>query len=128
MLTGTDWTADVDSEPSNGVRAAVSNAMIGLKKQYFGKGPERARTYVGDNYLFCVLEGGLTRNEETLLDAGEDEAVRSYRLLFQKTVTATTVEAVEQITGQSVIGYHSQIVFRPTRSFEIFVLDAPPRR
>ena len=125
-LAARDWSADVDTESAGGIRAAISNAMVGLKKRNYGKGPEKARTYIGDTYIFCVLEGGLTRNEETLLDAGEDEAVRSYRLLFQETVKAPTVEAIERITGCKVLGYHSQIVFRPTRSFEIFVLDAPP--
>jgi uncharacterized protein YbcI len=68
------------------------------------------------------MEGGLTRNEETLVEAGEEEAVRQYRLLFQRTMTKATTEAIEEITGREVIGYHSQITFRPTRSFEIFVL------
>jgi uncharacterized protein YbcI len=36
-----------------------------------------------------------------------------------------TVEAIQRITGRSVIGYHSQIVFKPDRAFEIFVLDRP---
>ena len=61
-----------------------------------------------------------------MLDAGEDDAVRSHRLLFQSVVAEVTTDAVERITGRKVIGYHSQIVFRPTRSFEIFVLDGPP--
>ena len=126
-LTEPDWLTDVDAE-TQGVRSAISNAMVGLKKRYYGKGPEKARTYFGDNYIFCVLEGGLTRNEETLLGAGEEAAVREYRLLFQHTMTATTTQAVEDITGRTVIGYHSQITFEPTRSFEIFVLDAPVER
>ena len=125
-LVERDWTDGVDVESPGSIRAAISNAMVGLKKRHYGKGPERARTYLGDNYVFCVLEGGLTRNEETLLDAHKDDAVRSYRLLFQEVVGDASTGAVEEITGRKVIGYHSQIVFRPTRSFEIFVLDAPP--
>lgn len=122
-----DWTADVDADRSGSVLAAVSNAMVGLKKRHYGKGPEKARTYTGDNYLFCVLEGGLTRSEETLIAAGEDDAVRNYRLLFQEVVADAATSAVEEITGRTVLSYHSQIVFRPARAFEIFVLDAPLR-
>ena len=124
-LVADDWTAGVDVESGGDVRAAISNAMVGLKKRHYGKGPERARTFIGENYVFCVLEGGLTRNEETLLDAGKEDAVRSYRLLFQEVVGDASTGAIEQITGRKVLGYHSQIVFRPTRCFEIFVLDAP---
>ena len=126
-LVHEDWTSDVDVEAPDSLRAAISNAMVGLKKRHWGKGPERARTYLGDNYVFCVLEGGLTRNEETLLEAGKEDAIRSYRLLFQEVVGAASTGAIEEITSRKVLGYHSQIVFRPTRAFEIFVLDGPPR-
>ena len=108
--------------------AAISNAMVGLKKEFFGKGPEKARTYINDNYVFCVLQNVLTRNEETLLEVGEDDLVRTYRLRFQEAMRETTTRAIEEITGRRVIGYHSQIVFRPAIAFEIFVLDAPPDR
>ena len=124
-LTSHDWSAGVDIESEGSVRAAISNAMVGLKKRYYGKGPERARTYMGDNYVFCVLEGGLTRNEETLIEAGQHDLVRNYRLAFQEAVGPMTTDAVEQITGRKVLGYHSQIVFDPDRGFEIFVLDGP---
>ena len=108
--------------------AAISNAMVGLKKQYYGKGPENARTYINDNYVFCVLQNLLTRNEETLLEVGEDDLVRTYRLRFEEAMRDTTMGAVAQITGRRVIGYQSQIIFRPAIAFEFFVLDAPPDR
>jgi uncharacterized protein YbcI len=126
-LIKNDWTGDVDIERPGSVLAAISNAMVGLKKRHYGKGPERARTYTGDTYVFCVLEGGLTKNEETLLAAGQDDAVRNYRLLFQEVVGEATTTAIEKITGRQVLTYHSQVVFRPARAFEIFVLDAPLR-
>ena len=116
----------VTHEGSGSVRAKLANAMVGLKKEFYGRGPTKAKTYINDNYVFCVLEGGLTRNEETLLAAGEEELVRNYRLRFQTAMTGPTTEAIERITGRKVIGYHSQIVFDPEYGFEIFVLDAPP--
>jgi len=105
------------------VRAALANAMVGIKKRYYGRGPEGARAYVEDDYIFVVLEGGLTRNEETLLEAGKEQLVREYRLAFQAVVTEMAVGAVEELVGRRVIGYHSQIVFNPTKAFEIFALE-----
>jgi uncharacterized protein YbcI len=125
-LTGKDWSSEVDLERSGDLRAAISNAMVALKKRFYGKGPERARTYLNDNYVFCAMEGGLTRNEQTLVEAGEEEAVRDYRMVFQKVMDRPTIAAVEQLTRRTVIGFHSQITFNPTRSFEIFVLDQAP--
>ena len=101
------------AETSGALRAAISNAMVGLKAKWYGKGPERARTYLADDDVFVIMEGGLTRNEETLLAAGEAEAVRQYRLLFQAIMRETTMTTVAELTGRVVLDYHSQIVFDP---------------
>jgi uncharacterized protein YbcI len=125
-LTQTDWTDGVETERRKSIHLEISNAMVGLKKQYYGKGPTKAKTYINDNYVFCVLEGGLTKNEMTLLQAGEEQLVRQFRLRFQEAVSELSTRAVEEITGRKVLGYHSQIVFNPEWAFEIFVLDGPP--
>ena len=126
VLTDDHWSEGVDTESAGSVRNAISNAMVAMKKRYYGKGPENARTYLNDNYVFCALEGGLTRNEQTLLAAGKHDLVRNYRLAFQEVMTEPATDAVSQITGRRVLGYHSQIVFDPPQVFEIFVLDEPP--
>jgi uncharacterized protein YbcI len=121
---GRDGTA-----PAGGygeLRKEISNAMVALKKQLYGKGPTKSKTFINDNIVFCVLDGGLTRNEETLLAAGEEQLIRSYRLRFQEVVEETSTTAIERITGRKVLTYHSQIVFDPHMAFEIFVLDAAP--
>jgi uncharacterized protein YbcI len=104
------------------MRAKLANAMVGLKKEHFGRGPTAAKAWMLDDYVFVAMEGGLTRNEETLLAAGREDVVRAYRLTFQEVVAATSIAAVEEITGREVANYHSQIVFHPTRAFEIFTL------
>ncbi len=126
VLTDRDHTQDIETETGRSINAEVSNAMVGLKKEFYGRGPTKAKTYINDNYVFCVLEGGLTRNEETLLAAGKEDVVRSYRLTFQEAMTSTITAAIEQLVGRRVLDYHSQIVFDPPRAFEIFVLDGPP--
>jgi uncharacterized protein YbcI len=113
--------------PEHGeLRAALSNALVALMKEHYGKGPTAAKSFVNDEYVFTVLEGGLTRNEETLIASGEHDLVRRYRGVFQQAVRAEFTGAVERITGRRVLDYHSQIVFDPPRSFEMFVLDGPP--
>ena len=110
-------------EPFDSLRRRVSHAMVGMKKDFYGKGPSKAKTYLNDEYVFVVMEGGLTRNEETLLAAGEYDLVRSYRLRFQNAMANTTIKAVEEILERKVLSYHSQILFEPTRAIEIFVLE-----
>jgi uncharacterized protein YbcI len=77
--------------------------------------------------VFCVLENGLTANEQRLLEAGEERLVRQYRLRFQEIVYGELTGVVEAATGRTVLTYHSQIVFDPPRIFEIFLLDEAPR-
>jgi len=110
-------------EPGGSVRAAVANAMVGMKKQFYGRGPVAAKAWMLDDYVFVALEGGLTRNEETLLADGKADIVRAYRLEFQATMTDVVTQAVAEIVGRRVLTYHSQIVFDPTRTFEVFVLE-----
>jgi uncharacterized protein YbcI len=121
-----DNSGDTPVEGRGQLRKDISNALVGLKKQLYGKGPVKAKTYINDNIVFCVLEGGLTRNEETLLAAGEEDLVRQYRLRFQEVVKSTAHETIERLTGRKVLTYHSQVVFDPDRMFEIFVLDREP--
>jgi uncharacterized protein YbcI len=111
------------AQPGGSLRAALANAMVGLKKQYYGRGPTAAKAWLLDDYVFVALEGGLTRNEETLLADGKEDQVRAYRLSFQETIGDAAMGAVEELTGRKVLAYHSQIVFGPARTFEIFVLE-----
>jgi uncharacterized protein YbcI len=110
-------------EPGGSVRAALANAMVGMKKQFYGRGPTAAKAWILDDYVFVALEGGLTRNEQTLLADGKEDLVRQYRLAFQETVRDMVMQAVAEITGRRVLTYHSQIVFDPPRTFEMFVLE-----
>ena len=123
LTTAGGGVADVP-EGSGPLRADISNAMVGMKAKWYGKGPERARTYFAGDNIFVVMEGGLTRVEETLLAAGEAAAVRQYRLLFEATMRETAMTAVAELTGRVVVDYHSQIVFGPPRALEWFVLGS----
>src|SRR5215217_8506811 len=114
------------SEAGGSVRTALANAMVGMKKQFYGRGPTAAKAWLLDDYVIVALEGGLTRNEETLLADGKEDLVRTYRLSFQETMTEVVTGAVTEITGRRVLTYHSQIVFGPTRTFEMFVLEPQP--
>src|SRR3954452_7384241 len=52
------------------VASAISNAVVQALVRTTGRGPPRARTTLGDNGVFVVLEDTLTRGEQTLADAG----------------------------------------------------------
>jgi uncharacterized protein YbcI len=114
--------------PGRGLQGQISSAMVSIMKQYYGKGPANARTFINERYVFCVMEGGLTRSDETLLAAGDDALVRSYRLGFESAITPVITRAVADLTERAVVGYHSQVILDPPHIIEIFILDEPPER
>jgi len=120
--------ARVPREAGGSVRTAIANAMVGMKKQFYGRGPTAAKAWILDDYVFVAMEGGLTRNEETLLADGKADLVRDYRLSFEETVRNIAMSAVQELLGRRVLTYHSQIVFDPPRTFEIFVLEPGPQQ
>lgn len=115
-----------DGEDRGPMRAMLSNAIVAVMKELYGKGAEQAKTYINDEYVFVVLQGALTRNEETLLAAGEVDLVRTYRLRFQEAIAETITSEVERITRRKVRTYHSQLLIDPARIIEMFVLDEAP--
>ena len=102
--------------------AAVSNAIVTIFSECYGRGPTKAKTYAFDNYLFTVLEDILTTVERTLVDRGEEQLVRTVRLTFQEAFAERITSEVAAIVGRQVVAYHSQVTFHPPMGFEIFVL------
>lgn len=114
----------MEDEPTGTVRTRLANALAGMFKEHYGRGPDAAKAWIlDDQYVVIVLEGGLTRSEEVLVRAGREAEVRRYRLEFQDAVSSIAIGSVQEILGRKVATYHSQIVFDPVRSFEMFVLE-----
>jgi uncharacterized protein YbcI len=103
--------------------ADVSNAIVGIFVECYGRGPTKAKSYMFDDYLITVLDDLLTTVESTLVENGKENLVREVRLTFQETVADRFKDAVTEITGRKVLTYHSQVTFHPARGFEIYVLE-----
>jgi uncharacterized protein YbcI len=117
----------VQEHPASAL-AAVSNAMVALHKEQFGRGPTTARShFAGPNALLCVLEQALLPAERKLVKMGEHQRVRESRLAFQVATTEEFVGAVEQIVGRKVRAFASSIDVVRDVVFESFVFDAEPR-
>lgn len=108
-----------------GLLREISRALVAAKKEYFGKGPEHARSYMVEDLLFVVMRGGITTAEETMLKAGQKDAVRDFRQRFQNEMTERLTGTIEQLTGRKVVNYQSQVLFDPDIVIEIFVFEEP---
>jgi uncharacterized protein YbcI len=104
------------------VLTAVSEGMVALLKEYYGRGPTQAKTYYADDLVVCVLRGGFTRVEQTLLAGGRGHSVIQQRIEFQEVMRERFEAVVEHATGRRVIGFMSGNQQEPDMICEVFVL------
>jgi uncharacterized protein YbcI len=105
------------------VRTAISEGIVALLKDFYGTGPTRAKTYVADDLVVCLLRGGFTKVEQTLRAGGRGHAVITQRMEFQEVMRDRFVAVVEQATGRRVIGFMSGNQQEPDMICEVFVLS-----
>lgn len=116
---------DLDDAVQEGgeMLARLSNEMVRAQKQFFGKGPLKAKSYIFDDLLLIVMRGGLTTAERTMLEFGQEDKVRDFRQTFENEMTQRLTDMVEKITGRKVLTYQSQVLFEPDVVVELFVFD-----
>lgn len=101
---------------------AISDGLVALLKEFYGRGPTQAKSYYQDDLVVCVLRGGYSQVEQTLLDGGRGSAVIEQRMQFQELMRDRFEEVVERATGRKVIGFMSGNQQEPDLMCEVFVL------
>ena len=91
------------------LRSSISQAMIRIHAEYYGKGATHAKTYACDNLVVWVLRDVLTTGEQTLVDVGRADTVRDVRTVFQNSMAATFRATVERLTGRRGASFMSQV-------------------
>ena len=94
------------------ILTAISDGLVSLLKEFYGRGPTRAKTYYDD----------FTRVEKTLLDGGRSRAVIEQRMAFQEVMRERFEGVIERATGRRVIGFMSGNQQDPDMICEVFIL------
>jgi uncharacterized protein YbcI len=118
-------TPEDHAERGQGLLARISNEMVRAQKQFFGKGPTEAKSYMLDDLLLIVMRGGMTTAEKTMLEVGRPDAVREFRQIFENEMKETLVGLIEGLVGREVVTYQSQVLFDPDIVIEIFFFAEP---
>jgi len=113
-------------QPDGELAAAISDTVVQALARTTGRGPTKAKTTLGDNGVFVVLQDSLTRGEQTLTDAGEGEAVLDLRRRWQRVMKADLSREIEDLTGRKVVGFMSDNHIDPDIAVEVFVLEPLP--
>jgi len=105
----------------------ISNAMVRLYKEQFGRGPTKAAThYAGPDCLISTLEHSLTPAERNMAALGEHQRLRDVRLFFQHAREEDFRSTVETVTGRKVRGFISGLDTRADIACEVFYLEPEP--
>jgi uncharacterized protein YbcI len=113
-----------DGRPRGGsLLAQISNAMVRIHKEHWGKGPTKARTIYAEDIVLTRLDQIFTQAEATLIHAGREEEVRNMRIAFQRELEHEFVGAVERLTGRKVQAFISEIHAGTNMGIELFVLE-----
>jgi uncharacterized protein YbcI len=104
------------------VLTAISDGIVALLKEFYGRGPTRTKSYYEDDLVVCLLRGGFTRVEQTLLEGGRGPAVIQQRMEFQELMRERFVAVIEHATGRRVIGFMSGNQQHPDIMCEVFIL------
>jgi uncharacterized protein YbcI len=103
--------------------ARISTRIVQLHKEYYGRGPERAKTYFQDDLVVVLMRGGFTKVEETLLQEGRGDSVIQQRRDFQEAMRARFRQVIEEELGRKVAGFMSGSHQHPDLLGEIFILE-----
>jgi uncharacterized protein YbcI len=110
------------TSPNGGASSAISTAVVHLIREYTGRGPTKAKTYVNHDLVTVVLQDTLTTGERSLVTDGRGDSVLHTRLLYQQTMRGALVETVERLTSREVLAFMSANHLEPDMAVETFVL------
>ena len=117
----------VDQHLANGkLAAAISNTVVQALAHTTGRGPTQAKTTLGDNGIFVVLQDALTVGERSLSDAGDAQMVLDLRRRWQRVMEVDVRREIEELTGRKVTGFMSDNHIDPDLAVEVFVLEPLP--
>ena len=104
--------------------AAISNSIVAMLREHYGRGPMRAKTYALDDIIVVVMRGsGFTPLEQTIMDSGEPDRVIAMREDFERVMAARYRETIEELTGRKVLAFLSDHAVDPDYAVEVFVLE-----
>lgn len=106
------------------VEAAVTEAITKFEREYLGRGPKEARTFVVENMVVVQLQGILSPAERQLShENGGVELIKQMRTRLIESSSDELRALVEEETGVEVVSLHTDISARTGERIFVFSLD-----
>lgn len=118
---------DPDAKLSGGrLLSVISNSIVALRREHYGRGPTKAKTYILDDIIIVVMrENGYSAIEKTMIDNDEAERVIRLREDFQRVMGKRYSDVIETLTGRTVVAFLNRAHLEPDVSMKVFFIDRP---
>lgn len=100
----------------------IATGIVRLYARLYGKGPTNAKARIVDDAVICVLRGGVTPVERTLIERGDADAARRIRESLHDATSSRMQAVVEEATRREVTAHVSQTHVDPDVAVELFSL------
>ena len=104
--------------------AAISDALVAVVRDAVGRGPERARTFIHDDVIICLLHETMTPLERTLHDEQRDDTVQEVRDVLHAALAPPAQQRVEALTGRPVLATLADHHRDPDTGVFVFLLES----
>ncbi len=109
---------------------ALTKALIHYEKEYMGRGPLEAKSYIIEDMLVLRMKGVLTPAENRLAASQEIDNGRAQIKQMRRTLVENGRPLLESlirdILQTDIISMHSDLSTRTGERIIIFTLKAPP--
>ena len=115
-----------DERTKGQIEAAVTAALTQFERDFLGRGPREARTFIIQDLVLVRLKGILSAGEQQLSqEAGGVELIKQMRSRLIEGSAAEIARLVEAETGVPVVSMHTDISTRTGERFFVFELERP---
>jgi uncharacterized protein YbcI len=112
------------------IEAEISEAIMKFEKEYMGRGPLEAKTYLLEDMVLVRLKGVLTQAEHRLATSQGDskgrDLIKQVRVELIEKGRSLLEAVIQEITRRKVISLHTDISTTTGERIIIFTLNAPP--
>ncbi len=106
------------------IESQISEALIKFEKEYMGRGPKEAKTYIMEDMVFVRLKGVLTPAEEQLTKTAEGaNLIKRTRVELLERGRGLLDKIILESTECHIKSLHTDISTKTGERIIVFILD-----
>jgi uncharacterized protein YbcI len=104
------------------MRDEIAEEILRVQDESYGETAREAHVIIDGDFVIVIIDSTPTLAEQTLIDAGREDAVQATREAFQDAIGSTFNAIVERATGRRVESFSSRMSIEPMYAVELFRL------